>query len=84
MAAFYLASMMAASYHSRYNCIEFTGLTSGFLASFYTKTRFGPDRKVFFLRIKPTTLLEAVYMRAGTGCLPGRNVTRDPGMYVFL
>ena len=28
--------------------------------------------------------LGAVYMRAGTGHLPGRDVTRDPGMYMFL
>ena len=29
------------------------------------------------------TYLRAVYMRAGTGRLPGRDVTRDPGMYMF-
>ena len=29
-------------------------------------------------------MLGAVYMGAGTGRLPGRDVTRDPGMYMFL
>ena len=34
--------------------------------------------------LSQTNILGAVYMGAGTGHLPGREITRDPGMYVSI